>query len=202
MILERRGTVTGSLATRGLRDVLDMGRQTRPDFSGYSDVRASALVDPERPIEKNERHNADRKVIAALNIGEVEAAALALKELEVATVAISFMHFYRDATHEERAHKVVEQLLPHVYISVSSDEFPKFREFERTSTLVLHAYVWCICRAPNRDARTAGRLIGRRYQTEAIAIAYRSAKEALGGEIGACPTKALDSICLEVVNLW
>lgn len=141
MIIERRGAVTGLLSTRGFRDVLAIGRQTRPNLFDYSESRAPALVDRERRLEIDERLDADGEVLKPLNSADVEAAALKFKEMKVEAVAISFLHSYRDSAHEERARQVIESLLPGVYVSISSEVLPEFREFERTSTTTLNAYV-------------------------------------------------------------
>ena len=141
LVIERKGAVTGLITTKGFRDVLEIGRQTRPHLYDYRVVKPPPLARREHRIEVTERVNAGGAVLEELNEGEVEAAAQWLRAEGVGSVAICFIHSYRRPDHERRARAVVERLMPGAYISVSSDVLPEFREFERLSTTVLNAAV-------------------------------------------------------------
>lgn len=155
MVIERRGSRTGLLTTRGFRDVLEIGRQTRPHLYDYGIVNPPPLVDRENRIEVAERVAADGSVVEAPSDAELEAAAMRLREAGAAAVAICFLHSYRMPDHEAAARRAVEKVMPEAFVSVSSEVLPEFREFERLSTTVLNAYV-----GP-RMAAYLDRLLGR-----------------------------------------
>jgi N-methylhydantoinase A len=141
LIIERRGALTGLLTTRGFRDVLEIGRQVRPHLYDYSQGKPAPLVAREHRIELDERMNAEGEVLRPLNGDELKSAVLSLKAAGVRSVAVCFLHAYRNPAHERLAREAIEQLFPEAYISVSSEVLPEFREFERLSTTVLNAVV-------------------------------------------------------------
>lgn len=140
MIIERRGVSSGLLTTKGFRDVLEIGRQMRPNLYDYNDRKPDALVPREHRFEITERIGADGDVITAIDTEELRAAVESLKDAGVKAVAICFLHAYRNPAHEKIARDMVERLMPDVYVSVSSEVLPEFREYERLSTTVLNAY--------------------------------------------------------------
>ena len=141
LVIERKGAVTGLITTKGFRDVLEIGRQTRPHLYDYRVVKPPPLAHREHRIEVAERVDAAGAVLAALDGRDVERAAERLKADGVRSVAICFLHSYRNPEHERRARAVVERLMPDAYVSVSSEVLPEFREYERMSTTVLNAAV-------------------------------------------------------------
>ncbi len=141
LVIERKGAVTGLITTKGFRDVLEIGRQTRPHLYDYRVTKPPPLARREHRIEVNERVNASGAVLTELNEREVEDAAKRLAADGVRSVAICFLHAYRRPDHERRARAAVERVMPDAYISVSSEVLPEFREFERLSTTVLNAAV-------------------------------------------------------------
>jgi len=141
MVIERRGVPTGLITTRGARDVLEIGRQTRPHLFDYKITKPEPLVERYVALEVTERLNADGAVLQPLNEAEVAAAAARLREAGMQAVAICFLHAYRNPEHERRAAEIVRAEMPDAYISISSDVLPEFREFERFSTTVINAYV-------------------------------------------------------------
>ncbi len=141
LVIERKGAPTGLITTKGFRDVLEIGRQTRPHLYDYSVTKPPPLARREHRIEVNERVSASGAVLVPLDEYEVEEAVAKLNADGVRSVAICFLHSYRNAQHERRARAVVERLMPDAYLSVSSEVLPEFREFERLSTTVLNAAV-------------------------------------------------------------
>lgn len=141
LVIERKGARTGVITTKGFRDVLEIGRQTRPHLYNYAIHRPTPLVPRERRLEVTERVLSDGTVLEPLNHAEVEAAARELAEQKVGAVVICFLHSYRRPNHEREAREIVRRILPNAYISISSDVLPEFREFERLSTTVLNAYM-------------------------------------------------------------
>ena len=141
MLIERRGVPTGLLTTKGFRDVLAVGRQTRPSLYDYRARKPAPLVERYRRLEVNERVDSSGAVLKPLDENAVAEVVRALVATGVASIAVSFIHAYRNPAHERVTRGVIERVAPQVYVSISSDVLPEFREFERTSTTVLNAYV-------------------------------------------------------------
>lgn len=141
MIIERRGVRTGLLTTRGFRDVLAIGRQTRPSLFDPTVVKPEPLVPRSRRLEIDERLDATGAELRPVEEGSLEVALEHLSLAKVESVAICLLHSYRNPVHEQEVRNRVEARLPGVYVSVSSEVLPEFREYERTSTTVLNAYV-------------------------------------------------------------
>jgi N-methylhydantoinase A len=141
MVLERKGAKTGLITTRGFRDVLEIGRQTRPNLYDYTERNPLPLAAREDRHEVSERVLAGGTVEAPLDEGDVLAAVRALEAAGVESIAICFLHSYRRPDHEIAARDIVTRRLPGCYVSISSEVLPEFREYERLSTTVINAYV-------------------------------------------------------------
>lgn len=141
MVIERRGGKTGLLTTKGFRDVLEIGRQTRPDLFDMTVRKPDPLVVRPLRLEVAERLGPAGEVIVPLDEAGVEEAARQFKAEGVEAVAIGFLHSYRNPAHEQRAAEIIRSYLPDVFISLSSDVLPEFREYERISTTVMNAYL-------------------------------------------------------------
>jgi N-methylhydantoinase A len=141
MIIERRGVPTGLLTTRGFRDVLAIGRQTRPALFDFGTAKPEPLVRRANRLEIDERLDASGAVVQPLDAASLDAAIDELARANVESIAICLLHSYRNPEHEQLVRERVSAKLPGVYVSVSSEVLPEFREYERTSTTVLNAYV-------------------------------------------------------------
>ena len=141
LIIERKGATVGLITTRGFRDILEIGRQTRPHLFDYSVGKPPALVARRHRIEVDERIGARGDVLVALDEAGVRAAAVALRDAGIEAVTICFLHSYGNPAHEQRARDIVREVMPAAYVSVSSEVLPEFREYERLSTSVLNAAV-------------------------------------------------------------
>ncbi|GAB1576832.1 hydantoinase/oxoprolinase family protein [Bordetella petrii] len=141
LIIERKGARVGLLTTRGFRDVLEIGRQTRPHLYDYSVGKPPVAVPRQWRIEIDERIDNTGAVLRELDEAQVHAAAQAFGAAGIEAVTICFLHSYRNAAHERRAAEIVRQVLPEVFVSLSSEVLPEFREYERLSTTVLNAAV-------------------------------------------------------------
>jgi N-methylhydantoinase A len=140
-LLERRGARTGLITTEGFRDVLEIGRG---NFLRMYDVlyqRPARLVPRGRCLEVTERLTARGEVIAPLDEAAVRAAARRLGADGVESVAIVFLFAYRNPTHERRAAEIVAEELPGAAVSASHRITQEWREYERTSTTVVNAYI-------------------------------------------------------------
>lgn len=141
MIIERRGVATGLLTTKGFRDVLAIGRQSRPGLYDYRVRKVEPLVPRRHRMEVDERMAANGEILIDIDEDRLVADARSLWADGVRSIAICFLHSYRNPFHEQRAKAAVLKALPDAYVSISSEVLPEFREFERTSTTVLNAYV-------------------------------------------------------------
>ncbi|WP_431284357.1 hydantoinase/oxoprolinase family protein [Humitalea sp. 24SJ18S-53] len=141
MVIERRGVRTGLITTKGFRDVLEIGRQTRPNLYDYSINKAPPLAPRALRIEVPGRINAAGEELVPLDEAAVAAAAEALAAADVQAIAICFLHSYLRDAHERRAAEIVRARLPSVYVSTSAEVLPEFREYERFSTTVINGYV-------------------------------------------------------------
>ena len=142
-LIERKGARTGLITTEGMRDVLEIGRIERPD-AGLYDI----FVDTPAPLvprylrrEVRERVGADSQVVVPLDQDTAREAVRFLKEQAVESVAITFLFSFRNPTHEERVRDICRSVFPEATVSISSEIAPEFREFERTSTTVINAYL-------------------------------------------------------------
>ncbi len=139
MIIERRGAPTAFLTTKGFRDVLEIGRQTRPHLYDYNRVKPPPLVPRALRFEVRGRLDVEGQELHALAEDDVRTACAALRGQDIAAVAIGFVHAYADPAHEQRAASLVRQALPHAFVTLSSEVLPEFREYERFSTTVMNA---------------------------------------------------------------
>ena len=147
-VLERKGAVTALITTQGFRDVLEMRRLRIPEMYTLNYPKPEPLVPRRRRIEVIERMGPRGDVRIALDEASVDAALKRLKRDDVEAVAISLLHAYANPDHEKRIFAMVRDALgPAAYISCSSDILPELREYERTSTTVINAYLGPALRA-------------------------------------------------------
>ncbi len=140
-LLELKGARTGLITTEGFRDVLEIGRG---NFLKMYDVlyrRPEPLVPRGRSREVAERLSATGEVLVPLDEEAVQAAARQLLAAGVESVAVVFLFSYRDPAHEQRAAQIVAAEMPGVSVSASHRITQEWREYERTSTTVVNAYV-------------------------------------------------------------
>jgi N-methylhydantoinase A len=151
MAIERRGAATGLVTTGGCRDVLEIGRQTRPALYDYSVPKPEPLVPRRHRLEVTERLDPKGDVVRPLDEAGLASAIDALLAAEVRAVAVCFLHSYANPAHERRAKAALAAKAPGLFVSLSSEVLPEFREFERFSTTALNAYV-----GPRMSAYLAG----------------------------------------------
>jgi N-methylhydantoinase A len=160
-ILEFKGAKTALITTRGFRDVLEMRRLRIPVLYDLQYRKPPPLVPRRLRLEITERLGARGKLLQELDEHSARRAIAALREEGVEAVAIALLHSYADPRHEQRVAQLVrEGLPPSVYVTSSADILPEIREYERTSTAVVNAYVGPIVRdylaALGRDVRAIG----------------------------------------------
>jgi N-methylhydantoinase A len=138
-VLEQKGACTGLITTAGFRDVLEIGRQTRPKLYDLKVQKIPPLVPRSRRVEVRERLNERGEVLIALDEDSIEVAIEHLKASEVEAVAICFLFSFVNPLHERKVAEAVRAA--GFYVSASNEVLSEFREYERTSTVVLNAYV-------------------------------------------------------------
>ncbi|HTK12699.1 MAG TPA: hydantoinase/oxoprolinase family protein [Xanthobacteraceae bacterium] len=140
-IIERRGAVTALLTTQGFKDTLEFAFGHRFDQYDLEMQRPEALVSRPWRLEVPERMAADGSVLLPLDDGAVRTLCRRIQDAGIESVAVSFLHSYRNADHELRVRDILAEEIPDLYISLSHEVCPEIREYDRTSTTVANAYV-------------------------------------------------------------
>jgi len=141
VILERKGAKTGLLTTEGFRDILELAREVRYDIFDMFIRLPEPMVPRRLRLGVRERILANGTILEPLNEADVRDAAAKFRAAGVEAVAVSFLHSYRDGSHEKRAAEIMREELPGVPVSLSHEVHPEPKEYERTSTTVIDAYV-------------------------------------------------------------
>ncbi|HXJ77192.1 MAG TPA: hydantoinase/oxoprolinase family protein [Candidatus Methylomirabilis sp.] len=140
-VIERKGSVTGLLITRGFRDVLNIGRHRIPDVFNFFAEMPVPLVPRARVMEIPERSLADGRVALPVDEAAVAAAVDRLVAEGATAIAVSYLHSYTNAANEEATRRVIGARAPGLYVSISSEVWPQMREYERSLVAVMNAYV-------------------------------------------------------------
>jgi N-methylhydantoinase A/oxoprolinase/acetone carboxylase beta subunit len=138
-LIQRTGGRIAMLTTSGFRDVIEIGRTTRYDLYDLQLDLPAPLVPRERRIGIDERMRADGSVERPLDGEGVRAAIRGLGEVD--SIAVCFLHSYRNPAHELTAASIVREELPNVYVSTSADVAPMVREYERFLAAAVNSYV-------------------------------------------------------------
>jgi N-methylhydantoinase A len=141
-MLEGKGVRVGLITTQGFRDVYEIGRQWRGAdvFNMYSPA-PKMLLTRDRVVEVRERLDYQGEVVEPIDIAGLERAVAGLVAQKVDAIAVSFLFSYANPRHEQAAAEVIRRLAPQVYVSLSSDVNPQWREYERTASAVANAYI-------------------------------------------------------------
>ena len=140
-LIQRTGARLGLLVTEGFRDILEIQRLRLPNPLDFYGGRPEPLIPRARVAEIAERLRADGRVDTALDEAAVAASAHRLAAQGVEGLVISFIHAYREASHERRARALAETAAPGVPVTASHEVWPEAREYERTALAVMNAYV-------------------------------------------------------------
>ena len=141
-MLEGKGARVGLITTRGFRDVYEIGRQWRGDevFNIFAPP-PKMLLTRDRIHEVRERLDFTGNVIEPLDADDVAAAARKLIAQGVEAVAVCFLFAYANPAHEQAAAKIIRDIAPDLYVSLSHQVNPEWREYERTASTVANAYI-------------------------------------------------------------
>ncbi|MEO7725805.1 MAG: hydantoinase/oxoprolinase family protein, partial [Burkholderiales bacterium] len=140
-LIERKGAPTGLITTAGFRDTLEMRREHKYELYDLFIELPVPLVPRRQRLEVPERMGPDGKVELALDETALIERVHSLVDSGVQSLAIAFLHAYANPLHEQRAGKLVKAEFPQLPVSLSSDVSPQIREYERTSTTVVNAYI-------------------------------------------------------------
>jgi N-methylhydantoinase A len=140
-LTERKGATTALLTTKGFRDVLEIQRANRPDLYNLTYEKPKPFVPRRRRLEVAERMSYKGEVLAPLDEESVRTAVAEARRQGATAVAICFLHSYANDTHERRAAEIVREEWPGAAVTASHELTSEWREFDRTSTAVLDAYV-------------------------------------------------------------
>ena len=140
-LLEGKGSRTALVTTMGFEDVLEIGRQSRAELYNLEQDRTPTLVPWELRFGLPERVDYTGAILEDLDPGAIEALIALIAESGADAVAVSFLFSFLNPVHEEMVNEALRKLQPAPFISLSSRVLPEFREYERTSTVVVNAYV-------------------------------------------------------------
>ncbi len=140
-VIERKGAKTALVTTKGFRDVYEIGRGNRHEGYNLNFQRPRPLIPRHLRYEVTERVNSSGQEIAPLEEMEIQELIQKLKAQNIASVAICLLHSYVNSTHEKSVGNLIQSGYPEAYITLSHETMREFREFERTSTTALNAYV-------------------------------------------------------------
>jgi N-methylhydantoinase A len=141
-IVERRPTRLALVTTYGFRSVLEIGRHDVPPGENYYGwVKPLRPVTPDLIFEVPERVSVDGDVLRPLDEACCSAVGLEIARLGVESVAVCFLYSFLHPLHERRAAEIIRSICADVWVSISSEVLPQFREYERSMATVLNAYV-------------------------------------------------------------
>ncbi|MBM3357589.1 MAG: hydantoinase/oxoprolinase family protein [Betaproteobacteria bacterium] len=140
-LIERKGAPTGLVTTEGFRDILEMRREHKYELYDLFIELPEPLVPRRLRLEVPERIGADGGIEMPLDEETLLERVRELVRHGVQSLAVSLLHAYANPVHERRARALIEREFPKLFVSLSSDVAPQIREYERTSTTVVNAYI-------------------------------------------------------------
>lgn len=140
-VLQQQGARTALITTRGFRDVIELRRMRVPSLYSLLYAPPKPLVERRLRLEVTERVGANGEVLIPLDESSIDAAIEVIRKEQVESIAVCLIHSYRYPDHERAVGEALIRALPGVFISLSVDVLPEIREYERTSTTVVNAYL-------------------------------------------------------------
>ena len=190
VVIERKARGVGLLTTRGFRDVLIIGREKRYQVYDLHIEKPAPLI-PRRLIgEVSERVLADGSVRTPLDEADARRAVRELVARGVTTLAICLLHAYLNPAHEKRLAAIVAEEAPQVTVTLSHEVSPTFREYERTSTTVVNAYVMTAVR---EYLAGLGRVLGTRGYRGRLFVMQSSGGIATAEAMQRYPVRMIES---------
>ncbi|MGW8428438.1 hydantoinase/oxoprolinase family protein [Peribacillus simplex] len=140
-LTEKKGVKTGLITTKGFRDVLEIARGNRPDLFNTRYEKPEPFVERALRREVEERLNYKGDVLTALNRNQVKEIIEFFKKEKVEAVAVAYLHSYVNPSHEQETVELIKELWPEIAVTASYETTKEWREYERTNTTILNAYV-------------------------------------------------------------
>lgn len=140
-LIERTGAKTALITTKGFKDLLEIGDQTRPGLYNYFIQKPEMLIPSGWNHEVSERLLYNGDIYSPLEEKEVGNIVKVLKEKGAESVAVCTLFSYLNPIHEKKIVEIIKELYPDIYVSASHNLVPEFREYPRMSTTVLNAYL-------------------------------------------------------------
>lgn len=140
-VIQRKGLRLGLLTTENFTDVLELARLKIADMYHLMSMRPEPLITRDRVYGVRERLDADGSIVLPLDRESVEAAIRRARTAGCEGLVIALMHSYRNPVHEKAVGEIVAQIAPELPVVLSSEVWPIIREYERTVTSVISAYV-------------------------------------------------------------
>lgn len=140
-LTERKGAKTGLITTKGFRDVLEIARGNRPDLFNIRYKKPEPFIERHLRKEVNERLNYKGEVLTPLNKEQIKEIVEYFKKEKVEAIAVAYLHSYVNPDHEKQTVQIIKELWPEVAVSASYEVTKEWREYERTNTAALNAYV-------------------------------------------------------------
>ncbi len=203
-LLERRGARMALVTTAGFEDVLEIGRQARGRLYDLDWVRPEPIVPRSLRFGVRERVAADGSIVEELNESALLKLVAQLKRARVEAVAISLLFSFVDSSHEQRIADALAARLPGVPLSVSHKILPEYREYERTSTVTINAYLQPLLGAylSRLGAQASRRLLVMQSSGGSISAGVAASEPVrtilsgpAGGVVGALESARIAGIC-------
>ena len=140
-ILEGRGAKTSLITTKGFRDLLEIGRQKRPDLYDLQADKIKTIVSRDLRREIGERMNYRGEILQDINAEEVRQVVRELKEAGAEAVAVMLLNAYLNPVNERKLKEIISEEMPDTFLTISSDLSRQFREYERLCGTVLNSFV-------------------------------------------------------------
>ncbi len=140
-LIQKKGSKTGLITTRGFKDILEIQRFNRPDMYNLNYEKPEPLVPRNWRLEVDERVEWDGTVSRKLDLQELDDQVQALLVQDVTAIAICFINAYINSANEEMAYKYLRSQYPSLYVTASYQMSREWREYERSSTAVINAYL-------------------------------------------------------------
>ena len=140
-IIERKGAKTGLITTKGFRDVLELGREIRYDAYDIFSEYPEPIVPRALRMEIDERLTANGRILKGVDEKEVLDVLEKFKTAGIESLAVCFINSYENPVNEKKIKKIIENKTPDLFLSTSFEVLPQIREYERTCTTAVNAYV-------------------------------------------------------------
>jgi len=139
-VLERKLAPTGMITTKGFRDIIEVGRRTRPQPYGMFG-KFEPVIPRDRRLEVTERMDAQGNIVVPLDEDDIHKAAHSLLKMGCESLVVHFLHAYANPDHERRAVALLREIWPNDYLTAGHELLSEYREFERGVTAAVNASV-------------------------------------------------------------